>query len=171
MTIKQKNRALLIGLAVLLFVAYQFSFKKTFELKDTINRLTADKVQLDNAGGRLQFLQQQNAYLDSILQSNDLSANQTFEQNLLQKVNRLREAHKVKLLSLTEPHKYQADGAIVESYTLEVKGDFRNLMLFSNELEKQRLGKFASVDFEKKRNYKTRRNELICRIILQRLSK
>jgi hypothetical protein len=140
-------------------------------LKETINRLAADKAQLDNANGRLQFLQQQNSYLDSILKSNDLSANQTFEQNLLQKVNRLREDHKVKLVSLNEPHRYQAEGAVVESYTLEVKGDFRDLMLFSNELEKQRLGKFASVEFEKKKNYRTRRNELTCRIILQRLSK
>ena len=171
MNIKQKNRVLFIGLMALLWVAYQFAFKKTFQLKETIHQLTSDKAQLDNASGRLQFLQQQNSYLDSILQSNDLSANQTFEQNLLQKVNRLREDHKVKLLSLTEPHTYQTDGASVESYTLEVKGDFRNLMLFSNELEKQRLGKFASVAFEKKKNYKTQREELTCRIILQRLSK
>ena len=52
-----------------------------------------------------------------------------------------------------------------------VKGDYRNLILFSSGLEQQRLGKFASVVFEKKLNVKTRRKEIICKILLQRLRK
>jgi hypothetical protein len=171
MTAKQKNRALFLGLVILFFAAYQFSFKKTFELGASIEQLEKDRLELNNAGGKLRLLQQQNVYLDSILGSNNVSADQSFQQNLLQKVDGLREQHKVKILSLEEPHEAKKDGAIVESYTIEVKGDFRNLMLFSSNLEKQRLGKLSSVDFVKKMNYKTRRRELICKIILQRLSK
>ena len=126
---------------------------------------------MENASGKLGFLQQQNNYLDSVLGSNSISADQSFHQNLLNKVDDLREKYKVKILTLDEPHESKKDGATIESYTIEVKGDFRNLMLFSSSLEQQRLGKFSSVDFKKKMNYKTRRKELTCRIILQRLSK
>jgi len=171
MTMKQKNRILLAGIVILFLTAYQFSFKKTFELGDRISQLTTKKIQLENASGKLQFLQQQNVYLDSILRSNNVSANQSFEQNLLQKVTQLKELHKVKILSLDQPHEYNTNGATVQSYTIEVKGDYRNLMLFSSNLEKQRLGTFSSVDFTKKLNVKTRRKELVCKIILQRLSK
>lgn len=171
MTSKQKNRLLLVGFLILIAAAYQFSFKKTFELGSSLDKLTQDKLALDNAGTKLGLLQQQNVYLDSVLKSNDVSANQSFQQNLLQKVDGLREQHKVKIVSLDPPHEVKKDGAIIESYLIEVKGDFRNLMLFSSNLEKQRLGKFSSVDFTKKMNYKTRRKELTCSIILQRLSK
>ena len=171
MTLKQKNRIMLVGFAVLLLVAYQFAFKNTFALGATLDELTKDKIQLENAGGKLQMLQQQNVYLDSILQSNNVSASQSFEQTLLQKVTSLKEEHKVKILSLDEPHEYETDGTVVQSYTIEVKGDYRNLMLFSSNLEKQRLGKFTSVDFSKKMNFKNRRREIVCKIVLQRLSK
>jgi hypothetical protein len=171
MSSKQKNRVLFIGLIILFLVAYQFSFKKTFELRASVEKLTADKLQLENAGGKLRSLQQQNRYLDSILDSNNVSADQSFRQNLLQKVDELRDQHKVKIVSLEKPHEFKGNAATTESYTIEVKGDFRNLMLFSSNLEKQRLGKLSSVDFTKKTNYKTRRKELFCRIILQRLTK
>ena len=171
MTGKQKNIILFSGLLILLLAAYQFSVRKTFEMSASIEKLTKDKLTLDNAEVRLNMLQQQNVYLDSILESNQVSADQSFGQNLLQKVDGLREKHKVKLVSLDPPHQIKKDGATIESYLIEVKGDFRNLMLFSSDLEKQRLEKFSSVDFNKKMNYKTRRKELICSMILQRLSK
>ena len=63
---KQKNRLLAVGLIVLSLIAYWFSFKKTFDLGTSIEQLKLDKAQLENASGRIQYLQQQNAYLDSI---------------------------------------------------------------------------------------------------------
>ena len=171
MNYKQKNRILLIGLVILLLASYQFSFKKTFELSSELKTLKKDKETLDNAGGKLNLLQQQNRYLDSVLTSKDLLADQSFQQNLLQKVNGLREEHKLKIVSLEEPHEFKKDGGLIQTYVIEVKGDFRNLMLFSSSLEQLRLGTFLSVDFFKKQNYKTRRKELICKIVLQRLSK
>jgi len=168
---KQKNRLLAVGLIVLSLIAYWFSFKKTFDLGTSIEQLKLDKAQLENASGRIQYLQQQNAYLDSILQSNDVSVDASFDQTLFQKINKISEENKVQISSYDQPHIYNLEAATIQTYTIEVKGDFRNLMLFSNSLEKQRLGKFSSVTFEKKKNFKTRKDELSCRIILQALSK
>ena len=168
---RQKNRLLAVGLIILALMAYQFSFKKTLELGTSINKLELDKAQLENANGRIQYLQQQNAYLDSILQLSDMSTEVSFDQILLQKLNKISEDNKVQISSYDQPHIYTLEGGTIQTYTIEVKGDFRNLMLFSSSLEKQRLGKFSSVAFEKKKNFKTRRNQLSCKITLQRLSK
>ncbi|MFD2568592.1 hypothetical protein [Pseudotenacibaculum haliotis] len=171
MNSKQKNRALIFGFIILMLVAYQFSFKKTFELKASIQKLSAEKKLLSNANERIHYLQQHNAHLDSILRSNNVSADRSFEQNLFQKLEKLRKEYKTTIVSFDQPHEYVSEEATMVSYTIEVKGDFRNLMLFASSLEKQRMGKFSSVEFLKKKNYKTRRNELICKIILQKLSK
>ncbi len=171
MTSKQKNRFLAAGFIILFLVAYQFSFKKTFELGDRINTLMVSKTQLENANERIRVLQQQNIQLNAILESNDVSAERSFEQILFQKLIKLGEEYKVKITSFDRPHEYISEETIIQSYTIEAKGDFRDLMLFSSSLEKQRLGKFSSVHFIKKKNFKTRRNELLCKITLQRLSK
>lgn len=171
MTSKQKNKVLVIGFFALLLVAYQFSFKRTFELSSRIDQLTEDKSLLENASERIGYLQQENSYLDTVLKSNDVSADQSFEQNLFQKISKLRAEHKVEIVSFEKPHEFVTEGSTLLSYTIEVKGGFRELMFFSSSLEKQRLGKFSSVQFLKKRNPKKRKNELIARIVMQKLSK
>ena len=167
---KRKNRLLLAGIILLLIAAYQFAFKKTFELRSELNELTQQQQELTLNKSKLALYSQENKYLDSILSLNNLSVDRSFEQNLLLKIDELRAKHKVKVISIDEPHQFVTDGATIQSYSLEFTGDFRNLMLFSSELEKLRLGIFTSVDFSKKKNYKTRRLELICTIILQRIS-
>ena len=122
MTIKQKNRIFLGGFSVLVLISYQFSFKKTLALRTSINQLKEDKIQLENAGDNLQTLQQQNVYLNNILRSNNVSATLSYEQNLLQKVTQLKREHRVKILSLDEPHESEMDGTTMQSYTIEVKG-------------------------------------------------
>ena len=122
MTIKQKNRIFLGGFTGLVLISYQFSFKKTLALRTSINQLKEDKIQLENAGDNLQTLQQQNVYLNNILRSNNVSATLSYEQNLLQKVTQLKREHRVKILSLDEPHESEMDGTTMQSYTIEVKG-------------------------------------------------
>ena len=171
MSHKQKNIALIASFLVMLIIAYQFSFKKTFELKNNINKLSKDKALLENAESKIGQLQQENRYFDAVLKSNDISADQSFGQNLFQKVTKLGKTYKLTIVSFEKPHIYKDNEASLLSYVIEVKGDFRDLMLFSNDLEQLRLGKFSSMSFTKKKNYKTRRNELRCKLILQKLSK
>ena len=171
MEYKQKNRILIAGFVVLLFIAYQFSLKKTFELHTSINKLSKDKELLLNAGGRIESMQMENKYLDAVLKSNDVSADKSFEQTLLEKTVQLEKQHQLKLVSFDKPHVYESDETSILSYVIEMKGDFRNLMLFASNLEQQRLGEFVSTSFIKSRNYQIGKNELTCKLIVQRLSK
>lgn len=169
MTLKQKNNFLILGLMVLLFVAYQFAFKKTIALQKDFTELTKKKEKLTQNKFQLGLLVQENRYLDSILNSNNLSADRSFEQNLLLKIDALRSKHKVKVVSIPEPHLYSDDAGMIQTYSVELTGDFRNLMLFSSELEKLHIASMRSVSIEKKLNYKTRKTEIICKMILQRI--
>ncbi len=171
METRKKNIALVVGFVLMLFLSYQLSVKKTFELKSKIEKLSSDKELLSNAEQKIKRLQIQNKHLDSILISNDVSIDQSFEQSLVEKITKLKELHQVELISYDKPHSFEYDGAKMLSYTIEIKGDFRKMMLFASELEKQRLGEFSSVRIEKKMNYRKGRNELIGTLILQRLSK
>ena len=171
MEYKQKNRALVIGFVILLFVAYQFSLKKTLELHTSVNKLTKEKALLSNAGERIQSLQLENKGLNSFLESNNVSADQSFEQTLFERMTNLKEQYNLKIVSFNELHKFESDGAMLLSYTIEIKGDCRNLMLFSSSLEQQRLGEFTSMYMQKKRTPGSRRDELVCKLILQKLSK
>jgi len=171
MNSKQRNIALVVGFVVMLLISYRFAIKKTFDLGVKIEKLGKDKALLDNAEAQIQGLKMEEQYLDSILQSNDLSIENTFQQTLLIKVTQFTEKHKLKLISSNEPHSFVADGANLLTYEVEVKGSFRNLMLFANDMEQQRLAKVSSLQFIKKRNYRTRRNYLVCKLLLQRFSK
>jgi hypothetical protein len=170
MSSRQKNIALIIGFAVMLFISYQFSFKKTLAVKARVSKLEKDKAQLDNAESRIASLKIEGQYLDSILQSNDLSIEHTFQQTLLLKITQFATAHQLKIIASNEPHSFTTTGTNLLSYQIEVQGSFRDLMLFSNYIEQQRLATVASLKFIKKKNYRTRRNYLTATLILQRFS-
>ena len=171
MTIQQKNRSLIIGFFLMLLVAYQFSFKKTIALKTNLTKLSQEQELLSNAMDRMAYLQQENNYLDSILLSNDVSVNESFEHYFVQKITQLKKQYNVDLISYEKPHSYNYDGTIVLSYRLELKGEFRNLMLFTNDIEKLQMGAFTVVSFKKKKRYRPGEDELLCTLILQKVSK
>ncbi|MDG2275929.1 MAG: hypothetical protein P8L28_08810 [Flavobacteriaceae bacterium] len=171
MTAKQKNIGLVVGFCSILFIAYQFSFKKTIEVKSNLKQLAIEQKLFSNAITRSNYLQQENTYLDSILASSNISINKSFEHYFIEKITDLKELYKVTLISYEKPHTFKFDGATMLSYSIEIKGEFRNLMLFTSSLEQLQMGEFAVVSFEKKKNYSTRKEELYCKLILQKLSK
>jgi hypothetical protein len=171
MNSKQKNIALIIGFVLMLLISYRFSFSKTIEAKGRVEKLAKDKALLENAEANIRSLQMEEKYLDSILQSNDLSIENTFQQTLLIKITQFTNQHNLKLISSNEPHSFISEGTKLLTYEIEAQGSFRDLMLFSNYIEQQRLAKLASLTFLKKKNYRTRRDYLRCKIVLQRFSK
>ena len=171
MTAKQKNIGLVVGFCSILFIAYQFSFKKTIEVKSNLKQLAIEQKLFSNAIKRSNYLQQENTYLDSILASSNISINKSFVHYFIEKITDLKELYKVALISYEKPHTFKFDSATMLSYSIEIKGEFRNLMLFTSSLEQLQMGEFAVVSFEKKKNYSTRKEELYCKLILQKLSK
>ncbi|WP_405567976.1 hypothetical protein [Polaribacter sp. Asnod6-C07] len=170
MTDKQKNTALVIGFLILLFISYQFSIKNTFVLKKRVNELKKEKELLSNANQRILNLQQENRYLDSILAKKEISIENSFQQTLLQKLNTFKKSIPLSIISFNEPHTIEQNNTIVKTYSFEIKGTFSSLLKLLNTLERQQLGQLISLDFEKKKNYRKNKEELIGKFFIQKLT-
>jgi len=168
MTDKQKNRALVAGFVLLLLISYFFSIEKTIDLRQRAKELHQEKELLENASQRIFNLQQENKYLDSILQVKEISIENSFQQTLLQKLNTFQKEVPITIMAFNEPHIIEQDNIILKTYSLEIKGDFQSLLQLLNTFEKQQLGTMTSVTFEKKKNYRRNREELIGEFFIQK---
>jgi hypothetical protein len=164
---KQKNIALIVGFLFLLIISYVFSIQKTFDLKSSVNQLTKEKELVSNASERIFNLQQENKYLDSILQQKELSIENSFQQTLLQKLNVFSKSAAIEIIAFEEPHLFREINTNLMTYSFEVQGDFRALLELVNTLEKQQLGEVISLNFEKKKNYRRNKQELTGQFQLQ----
>jgi len=166
---KNKNILLVLGFFVVLFIAYSFSIKKTMEAKELLTTLWSEKELQSNAQSKIFNLQQENAHLDAILRKRDLSIENSFQQTLLKKINSFAEKEKITIISFEEPHEFERNEINLKTYFFEIKGDFRALLKLINELERQQLGQLVSVNFTKKKKYRTNRTALSCQFYIQKL--
>jgi hypothetical protein len=170
MTDKQKNIALIVGFLILLLISYQLAIKNTFVLKKRANELQQEKELLSNASQRIFNLQQENRYLDSILMKKEISIENSFQQTLLQKLNTFQKSISISIISFHEPHSIEQNNTVIKTYSFEIKGNFNALLKLLNTLETQQLGQLISIDFEKKKNYRRNKEELIGKFFIQKLT-
>lgn len=169
MSNQQKNIGLLIGFLISGFIAYHFAIKKTVIAKNKHELLLVEKNLVDNASSKIEYLNKKNGNLNSFLVSNNLSIENSFQQMLLEKINIFSKEKNIQIITFNKPHKIELDQTVVETYSFKLKGGFIDLLKLINYIEQQRLGELISIDFEKKKNYKTHRNYLTVNIFLQKI--
>lgn len=170
MSNQQKNIGLLIGFLASVFIAYNFSIKKTIAFKNRNFELIQEKNLVDNAVAKIQFLQQKNNSLTTFLTSKNVSLESSFQQMLLEKVTQFSKDKNITTIAFNKPHKVQDEQTTIETYSFKLKGDYVSLIKLINHLEQEQLGKLISVNFEKKKNYKTNRYYLTSTIFLQKIT-
>ena len=104
MSLKQKNIALLIGFFIFLWFSYQFSIANTLEAKRKYNNLIDQKELLINIPQKINYLKQENKYLDSLLETNKINIESSFQNNLLQILNAYATKNQLKIVTFNEPH-------------------------------------------------------------------
>lgn len=172
MSLKQKNIILLVGFIVLLWITYQFSISKTLEARSTYNTLSRQKEAISNIPQQVNYLKQQNTHYDSLLEKNKISAESSFQNNLLQTINSFATNNNLKIVSFNEPHQFIKDDAILKTYSFTIKGSYANTLKLIYKLEQHgNYGKLISINFEKKKNYKRNRIFLECTILLQKIER
>lgn len=169
MEYKKKNILLLVSFVVMLLVSYQLAIKKTVELKKRVAIQKKELSLLSNAQERLVFLKSQNSVLDSILKSKEISIASSYEQTLLNGVTKHAKKHSLQIIVFEKSHVHVNDDFQTRTYTISVKGTFADLFSFHQDIEKDRLGIIQSVQFLKKRNYRTKKEEVSCDILIQKI--
>ncbi len=170
MSLKQKNSILFIGMILLFWIAYQFSFSNTFELKNQYQDLKKERKLFTNVPQKLTRLKQQNLFYDSILKSKKIVVESSFQNNLLKTITTFADSTNINVVTFNNPHIFKTDNAIVTTFSFKLKGSFSNITRLVYQLEQYyKLGKIISVHFEKKKNYKRNRHFLECTVLLQQV--
>lgn len=170
MSLKQKNIALITGFVILLWLTYQFSISNTIEVKHKYNALLAQKELISNVPQQISYLKQQDLYYNAILEKNKITAESSFQNNLLQIINSFATKNQLKIIAFNEPHEVIKNDAILKTYTFKVKGSFNQILKLLHVLEQYgNYGKMISINFNKKKNYKTNNIFLECEIFLQKI--
>ncbi len=169
---KSKNIALVVGFILVLLIAYQYAFAKTFTLQKEVDQLTLEKEKYMAALVQLAALTKKEQQLDIILAKNNVEGN-SLQHNLLKTLNGLSSTSNIKIIAFEEPHIYRDKTTKkgMTTYDFILQGEYNALISVIYELEQQySFGNIVQVNFEKKKDFRTRATYLQCRVLLQRLN-
>ncbi len=167
MTIQQKNKVLVLGFLGMLVLGYFLAISETVALKNNYTRLKNSERLNANIPQRLKALEQKEVHYDSLLKHYQITET-SLQNNLLQTIDRYAKDHTIKVLSFKEPHTFQEKDKNTYSYAFSVSGDFAGILGLAYQLEQRsKFGMIASLDFEKKTNYRNGSKSLEGHFILQ----
>lgn len=172
MTQKNKNIILIIGIILLLLIAYQYAFSKTFATYNQVKKLRDQKELYDSAPAQLAALANKEKQLNDILQKNNVEGN-SMQNNILKSLNSLSNESKFKIIAFEEPHIFldETNNQKTITYNFTLQGDYQSLINTLYRLEqKYSYGNVVQVRFEKKKNFRTNATFLDCSILLQRIN-
>ncbi|WP_442267057.1 hypothetical protein ACSIGC_04990 [Tenacibaculum sp. ZS6-P6] len=169
MNFKKKNLLLLIGFVLSLPLLYFISFSNTFELKEKYKNLIKEKESADNISTNLMMLKQEEKYIDSILKSENILLNNSFQQILLKKINSYKQKNKVEIVEFNNYVQVSDNGIKCQIYPITIRGDYNSLLQFLNFFEKEGLGEIKSYSFIKKKDYSRRKEYLNLEILFKRV--
>jgi hypothetical protein len=168
MKLNRKNKWLIGGFCLTLYICYAFAFKGTLQYykqyTEAKNMLTANT----NQQAIVQQLAMKEKQLDGLLAQYNISDEGSFQSRLLDNLVRYCEGYHLKITDFQEPHIFIKDGEVTKSYIFSVQGSFNEILLLLNKIENHgAFGHVEHVAFEKKKDYRTNTYYLVCQVILQ----
>lgn len=170
MNLKQKNRLLLGGFLLLFWICYKIPVAQTITAKKETEKLQNEHQLFSNIPQKIQGLTKETIYLDSILANYQFSVEKSFQSNLLQTITSFSKLNNLTVVSFEEPHIITKNKTTINTFEFSVRGNYNNSLRLIHELEQtKKLGKILLVNFEREKNYRTNKQFLETRILLQRL--
>ncbi|WP_264536555.1 general secretion pathway protein [Flavobacterium sp. N1736] len=169
MKLNRKNKLLLLGFALVLYVCYSFAISNTInyykEYKTKQEEIAADSNMPKLVGQLIQKEKQ----LDQVLSKYDVNISESFQNDLLKQLTAYSDSYKLKIVDFQEPHSVAQKGFTVTSYIFSLEGSFNGCLALLNKVENNpALGTIKHLNFIKKRNYKTNTDQLFVEIIMQK---
>ncbi|MEM7086268.1 MAG: hypothetical protein AAF489_08810 [Bacteroidota bacterium] len=166
---KTKNRCLVAGVMLLLIVAYQLTFSRTFALRKEIGQMELRIAELKQRTRQASSLEQREYLADSILNKFRIK-NRSVQNHLLDFLNEESRQGDLLVTEFVASHTMTNDGVTTHSYPFKLKGSYHAMERVLYEMEQQyTFGKVAHVSFERKNNFRKRTRELECYVIVERL--
>ena len=171
LTYKKKNRLLAAGALVFIMLAYLLAFKKTIVLYSQCSDLKQQMQLASDAPQKAVLLEKQLKDIENLL-GDQSSTGVDNQQLLLELITNYCEKENITLREFPKPLITSEKDYSIETNIFVVEGNFIKLLNLIYVLEqKRKVGKVASVHFQSKKNYKTKRLALTATIYLQNIVK
>jgi len=167
MTNKTKNIVLLSSFVVALLLCYKLALSKTLALRTTHNELNHQELLFKNTPRQLSLLKQKQRYYDSILTKYQRNGS-SVQNNLLNTITSFAKSNNLKVIEFLEPHIYNQDDLNIKTYQFTLEGNFNAILKLTYKLEQQtKFGEIISINFEKKKNFRTGKYYLQASVLLK----
>lgn len=169
MRLNRKNKFLLLGFLMALYFCYSFAISNTityFKEYHSKNEILNN----NNSSPRLAHqLHQKEKQLDSLLAHYNITASESFQNDLLKQLSIYCDSSHLKIIDFKEPHITTEKGFTATSYIFSLEGSFNGCVELLNKMENNpALGSIKHLNFKKKRNYKTNVDQLFVEVIMQK---
>jgi len=169
MKLDKKNKLLLVGFLLVLYICYSFAISNTInyykEYKTKQEQIAADS----NMPKLVGQLVQKEKQLDQALSLYDINISESFQNDLLKQLTSYSDTYKLKIVDFQEPHSVSQKGFTVTSYIFSLEGSFNGCLAVLNKVENNpSLGIIKHLNFVKKKNYKTNTDQLFVEVIMQK---
>jgi hypothetical protein len=168
MKLNRKNKFLLFGFVLALYICYSFAISNTIKYYKEYN---SKKELIRNEGNLSQLTQellQREKNLDAFLSHHKINSSISFQNDLLKQLNEYSFNDHLKIIEFTEPHIITENNITTTSYIFTLEGSFNGCLSLINKIEKKPdFGIVKHINFTKKRDYKTNINHLFVEVIIQ----
>jgi len=150
-------------------VAYRLAFSETITVRSEVQALRDQSISFENLASLSTTLNQREKFAYSVLKNNNVK-NLSIQNNLLQFLNKESTNKGFNIKGFQEPHRVIENEVNTTSYQFTIQGGFNDLIAVVYELEQNfNYGKIAHLNFEKKRDYRKRKDYLECFVIVESL--
>ena len=167
MKLNKRNKILLGSFVVLLFLSYQLTIKKTLMLRSGyLSNIDKQELAL-NIPLQLAILAQKEKQLDDQFKELDLGST-NFQNDLLKFLNESTSLNGVKMIEFKAPHSIENGNTKIKTFIFVLEGTFNGILKVGHSLENQgNFGAITHMDFEKIKDYRTRKSSLQATVHLQ----
>ena len=169
MKLENKNKLLLLGVGLTLFLSYHLAIRNTISVLEEFKINQSRRENMASFPHALAATRDKEKALQDQLAQMDL-ASTSFQTDLLRVLNKASANNNVQIVNLRSPHKiiYQRD--TIATYIFDLEGNYSDILKTLSILEKKKsYGIINHLAFEKKKDYRSRRTFLQARVFLKQL--
>lgn len=166
MTYQRRNLLMLIAILVVGIMAYKLSIKKTIESYQNHKTLSKNLEKVTYFSDSMQFLNKEFAMKEKTLSINHDTADH-FQINILNILTENASNRSLSVINILQGEHFPYSGFTVDQYVVEVRGNFRDILLFTDDIEQKRLCRISSVDFRRNKDFDSGKLFLTAKLVLQ----
>jgi hypothetical protein len=169
MRLNRKNKLLLIGFLVVMYICYSFAISNTITYYNEYHS-KSEMITDNNSTPKLAHqLRIKEKKLDVLLSRYNITTSESFQNDLLKQLTDYGNSYHLKITDFKEPHSITEKDFTTTSYIFSLEGSFNGCLELLNKMENNpTLGSIKHLNFTKKRNYKTNIDQLFVEVIIQK---